>query len=1105
MERKRLFGFSLFFLVISPLLIFETAAVATPVADHGRLQVVEQVLVDAQGEPVQLKGASSHGLQWYGWGDCIQEASLEALAWDWGADLFRVSLYVDEGGYKTDPEGFTAMVDTSVEAASSLGMYVIIDWHILTPGDPWDNVTHAREFFAHMSQEHGDKENIIYEICNEPSGVAWSRIKSYAEEIIPIIRANDPLGIIVVGTPAWSSFGISEGRDIQEITGDPLTGEMGTNVLYAFHFYAASHGADYRAKIEAAAGQVPIFVTEWGTQSYTGDGSNDLESSQQWVDLMEAANISWAYWNYSDDWRSGAVFEPGTCPDGPWTGDSLKESGQLVLGWLQGTAMEAACGDGIDNDGDGLIDMEDPGCDHQNDTSEIDPSPEQPQCDDGQDNDGDGLVDLDDPGCASSEDDDEYNPPVSGELDTRVTITDDWGTGYCADVQVTNGTTETVAWSVTVGVDGPVTDLWNGQFQQDGRILQVSGASWNRSLAAGQSTSFGFCAERTNLPLPACSDGIDNDGDDFIDMEDPGCVSPEDDNEFHSLAADCNEENYKGCISGLWPEVTEVGDDEPWHHSRSTHYGLTYAGACGFGLYGLCTPSFSFTDPELQDKCTRFCGAYPDLCRDPAGTSLRGNFTAPQGNYYTQHWPSLSEDGNNYLSCGECFEVVRTKIDGNDYLPGQDGYQDPVVVQISDSCPCGPNPKWCCGSGRNDCGEVSHFEYGCPLPPGPPAPPLDHDPLPGESIHLDLSNIAMARLQTGDPNGTITEGVIPIRYRRVPCPVVGDIHVWVRTGAGPYWFSINVVNISGTGTLAKVEAYRNPGPVYDGGPDLPGEWVPLMRDPNYAHPQERYGAWMTPNVSNVQPFSLPLSIRITDFPGRTLTASELIKQWTPEDESLQEMYYIDTGLQFQDGCTTDADCDDGLWCNGTETCDPGSGCKAGTSPVCDDGNSCTVDLCDELADSCTGTCSASGPEDPCCDDPACEEERENGICQTAPLAQCDDGEDNDGDGLTDLDDPGCDDPLDDDEANDPGPGEVTAEVIIRDDWTTGYCADIVIRNSGSQSVDWKVSVQIEGRTTTLWNALYEEQDGTLTLEGLSWNNEVPAGGTVNSVGFCAQR
>jgi expansin (peptidoglycan-binding protein) len=164
---------------------------------------------------------------------------------------------------------------------------------------------------------------------------------------------------------------------------------------------------------------------------------------------------------------------------------------------------------------------------------------------------------------------------------------------------------------------------------------------------------------------------------------------------------------------------------------------------------------------------------------------------------------------------------------------------------------------------------------------------VDHDPLPNESIHLDLSDIAMSRLQSGYADGGIVDGVIPIRYQRVPCPVVGNVYIWLRSGAGPYWFALSVVNVSGLGSVVNVEA------------QLPsGAWVSLQRDPNYtsSRPHERYGAWVLPQEAG--PFSLPVSLRITDPSGNAVVASEVIKAWAPTDMSQAGMYYIDTGMQF---------------------------------------------------------------------------------------------------------------------------------------------------------------------------------------------------------------
>ncbi len=45
-------------------------------------------------------------------------------------------------------------------------------------------------------------------------------------------------------------------------------------------------------------------------------------------------------------------------------------------------------------------------------------------------------------------------------------------------------------------------------------------------------------------------------------------------------------------------------------------------------------------------------------------------------------------------------------------------------------------------------------------------------------------------------------------------------------------------------------------------------------------------------------------------------------------------------------------CDDGIYCNGVERCDPRRGCVAGEPVSCDDFEPCTIDVCDEETKSC---------------------------------------------------------------------------------------------------------------------------------------------------------
>ena len=143
----------------------------------------------------------------------------------------RLAMYSHEyGGYSNggDKKELKRLIDNGVEYASKEGMYVIIDWHVLGEGDPNIHKEDAIDFFDEMSEKYADYGNVIYEICNEPNGgVSWKDVKKYAEEVIPVIRANDPYGIILVGTPQWSQL-------IGDAAADPIEGY--DNIMYTLHF-----------------------------------------------------------------------------------------------------------------------------------------------------------------------------------------------------------------------------------------------------------------------------------------------------------------------------------------------------------------------------------------------------------------------------------------------------------------------------------------------------------------------------------------------------------------------------------------------------------------------------------------------------------------------------------------------------------------------------------------------------------------------------------------------------------------------------------------------------------------------------------------------------
>ena len=209
----------------------KTAEDGTPFDNHGQLSVKGTDIVDESGSKYQLKGVSTHGITWFP--DYVNKDAFQSIRDDWDANLVRLAMYTDTGdsnGYCSggDKDSIRGLVDAGVTAATELGMYVIIDWHILNDNNPNSHIDDAKEFFDDVSAKYSSNHNVIYEICNEPNGgTSWSDIKSYAEIIIPVIRKNDKNAIIIVGTPNWS-------QDVDIVSEDPITGY--DNIMYAVHF-----------------------------------------------------------------------------------------------------------------------------------------------------------------------------------------------------------------------------------------------------------------------------------------------------------------------------------------------------------------------------------------------------------------------------------------------------------------------------------------------------------------------------------------------------------------------------------------------------------------------------------------------------------------------------------------------------------------------------------------------------------------------------------------------------------------------------------------------------------------------------------------------------
>lgn len=294
----------------------------------GRLQVSGTKLTDESGNIIQLRGVSTHGISWFP--DYVNYDAFATLRDDWGANVVRIAMYPEEyNGYLSggDKDSLKQIIDNGVNYATELGMYVIIDWHVLNYA-PSRHTQEACDFFAEMASKYSGHDNVIYEICNEPVGADWnSDIKPYAETVIGTIRKYDDHALILVGTNTWS-------QDVDSVVGNMLDDG---NVMYVAHFYAGTHKENIRNKISTALNAgVPVFISECSICDASGNGGIDYASANEWLDFMNSNQLSFIAWSLSNKAETSALISSGCSAKSGWSDGDLSETGRWFKSAISG-------------------------------------------------------------------------------------------------------------------------------------------------------------------------------------------------------------------------------------------------------------------------------------------------------------------------------------------------------------------------------------------------------------------------------------------------------------------------------------------------------------------------------------------------------------------------------------------------------------------------------------------------------------------------------------------------------------------------------------------------------------------------------------------------
>ena len=423
-----------------------TAAPTRPQQGSGSLSplaVRGTRLVNADGEPVQLRGVSTHGLAWFP--QFVNEALFAEMAQNWGVNAVRLALYTAEyGGWCSggDRAALKKLVLDGVDYAERAGLYVIVDWHILSDGNPNTHKAEAVAFFREISALLAQKTHVLYEICNEPNGgTTWQDIAAYAREVIPVIRQNDPDCVILVGTPNWS-------QRVDEAARAPLS-EF-DNIMYTLHFYAGTHRADLRnTMLSALDAGLPVFVSEFGITDASGNGGVDEAEADRWAAALNERGVSYLMWSLSNKAEDSAAIRASCAKVSGFTEADLTAAGKWLLRTLAGTV---------------------PASPEPPSTTPPEPSDPPP-----------------------------VTPPTTPPSETTanvayltadLTLVNEWtsadGIYRQYAVTVTNTTAAPVeSWQAQVVLDAPfaIDNAWNATATASGRTLTLTNAPWNGSLA----------------------------------------------------------------------------------------------------------------------------------------------------------------------------------------------------------------------------------------------------------------------------------------------------------------------------------------------------------------------------------------------------------------------------------------------------------------------------------------------------------------------------------------------------------------------------------------------------------------------------------------------
>lgn len=273
----------------------EEQAYAQTYKKRGKIVKKGNKLVGSDGKDIVITGIGTHSLSEYN--NLYTPEVMKTLIYN-GINCIRISVYLSDNqfikssgrtslGWLNHSDELKRIINELIEVATESGLYIILDWHSFHAkdgGDVTQYTAEQQEFFTYFSNKYANKDNIIYELHNEPYKNTASELLDGVKKCASIIRNNNPDAVLITG----------HGSDGTWVMNSLFNETNNLNIFISPHLYTGEQNVDFIK--DCIRSTAPIFVTEWGNSSLSGDDTPNDTMAQAMFDYCHQEGISYCLW-----------------------------------------------------------------------------------------------------------------------------------------------------------------------------------------------------------------------------------------------------------------------------------------------------------------------------------------------------------------------------------------------------------------------------------------------------------------------------------------------------------------------------------------------------------------------------------------------------------------------------------------------------------------------------------------------------------------------------------------------------------------------------------------------------------------------------------------